>query len=401
VRKFLVWLLLAGGAGVIVWGVLRKSEPPKVSFARVKRETLISTLPTNGKAEPFQWEAARAEIGGTIQVVVEDGQSVAKGALLATISDPALQAEIGAAAAKVSEARANLASFDAGGKPAEIVEIENSIARLRLDLEQSKKTQASLERLVEKQAATRQEADAAHDKTKQIELDIAGLEKRRHSLVAQPDRAAAEARLEDAQVTLKLARDRAAFAEVRAPMAGTVYGRDVRTGSYVNPGDLIANIGRLEQLRVKVYVDEPELGRVAQGQPVTITWDALPGRQWQGKVEKKPLSIQPLGSRQVGEVICSIENGERSLIPGTNVNAEIRTAVAEGALVVPKETLRHDQLGDYVFVLNAGGLLERRALKKGIASITLVQIVEGLAENDQVALPGDVPVKAGDRVTPT
>ena len=398
-KKLLLVGLLAGAAGVIVWGVLRKNEPPKVSFATVKRQTLISTLPTNGKAEPFEWQAARAEIGGTVsRIAVEDGQNVAKGADMAWISDPTLQAEIDAGESKVAEARANLAALEAGGKPAEITEIENSLARAQFDLQQAQKTAASLERLAGKQAATKQEVDNAREKVRQSELEIAGLEKRRLSLVAQPDRAAAKARLDDAEGALRHARERAALAVVHAPMAGTVYGREVRSGSYVNAGDLIANVGRLEQLRVRVYVDEPELGRVAEGQPVTITWDALPGRQWHGRVERKPVAIQPLGSRQVGEVICLIDNDGRALLPGTNVNAEIRTAVAEGALVIPKETLRHDAQGDYVWALK-GDAIERRAVKKGVASITQVQIVEGLSEGDAVALPGDVALKAGDKVT--
>ena len=73
-------------------------------------------------------------------------------------------------------------------------------------------------------------------------------------------------------------------------------------------------------------------------------------------------------------------------MPGTNVNAEIRTAVVENALVIPKETLRHDAQGDYVFALK-GDTIERRAVKKGISSITQVQILEGLADGDAVALP--------------
>jgi HlyD family secretion protein len=400
VRKFLLAVLLAGLAGLLVWGVMRKNEPPKVSFARVKRQTLISTLPTNGKAEPYQWQAARAETGGIVsRITVEDGQRLAQDTILAWISDPSLQAEIDTAEAKAAEARANLASLSAGGKPAELTDIENSLARARLDLDHERGTLASLERLAAKQAATRQEVDAAREKTRQTELDIAGLEKRRTSLVAQPDVEAARARVTDAEAVLKHARERNRFSQVHAPIAGTVYGREVRAGSYVNPGDLIANIGRLEQLRVRVYVDEPELGRVAEGQPVTITWDALPGRSWNGRVEKKPVSIQPLGSRQVGEVICSIDNREGDLLPGTNVNAEIRTAVAENALVIPKETLRHDAQGDYVFLLR-NGAVQRQAVKKGISSITQVQITEGLAEGDDVAPPGDIPLKSGDRVTP-
>jgi HlyD family secretion protein len=155
----------------------------------------------------------------------------------------------------------------------------------------------------------------------------------------------------------------------------------------------------MDQLRVRVYVDEPELGRVSVGQPVTITWDALPGKQWQGQVDRKPTSIQPLGSRQVGEVQVSIANQDRSLVPGTNVNAEIRTAVVDSALVIPKETLRHDQHGDYVYTVK-DGVIERRAVKKGVSSITQVQVIEGLSDNDAVALPGEIAVKPGDRVTP-
>ncbi|MCU1234134.1 MAG: efflux transporter, family, subunit [Candidatus Solibacter sp.] len=400
-KKLLLVLLLAGLAAVIVWGVLRKNEPPKVAFARAKRQTLVSTLPTNGKVEPFAWQPVRAETSGVVsRVFVEDGQTVPAGALMATISDPTLQGEIEAAQAKVGEARANLNALEAGGKPAEFTEIENNLARARFDLAQAKKTAASLERLVEQHAATQQELDAAREKVQQYELEIAGLDKRRGSLVAPHDVAAARARLADAESAVRLAQQRGALSAVHAPMAGTVYGREIRQGSYVNAGDLIANIGRMDQLRVRVYVDEPELGRVAEGQPVTITWDALPGRQWKGKVEKTPVAIQALGSRQVGEVICAIDNEGRVLIPGTNVNAEIRTAVVDNALVIPKETLRHDAHGDYVFALK-GDTIERRAVKKGASSITQVQIVEGLSDSDAIALPADIPLKAGDHVSAT
>ena len=400
-KKLLLVLLLVGVAAVLVWGVLRKNEPPKVAFAHVKRQTLVSTLPTNGKVEPFAWQPVRAETSGVVsRIAVEDGQSVALGAVMATISDPSLQSEIETAQAKVNEARANLNAFEAGGKPAEFTDIENNLARARFDLAQAKKSLASLQRLAEKHAATQQEVDSAREKSQQLELEIAGYDKRRATLVAPHDVAAARARLADAESAVRLAQQRSALSAVHAPMAGIVYGREIRQGSYVNAGDLVANIGRMDQLRVRVFVDEPELGRVAEGQPVTITWDALPGRQWKGKVEKKPVAIQALGSRQVGEVICAIENDGRALIPGTNVNAEIRTAVVDNALVVPKETLRHDAQGDYVFALK-GDVLERRSVKKGASSITQVQIVEGLSDADTVALPADIPLKAGDRVSAT
>ena len=137
---------------------------------------------------------------------------------------------------------------------------------------------------------------------------------------------------------------------------------------------------------------------MAAGDVVTITWDGLPGRNWVGKVERKPVSIQALGPRQVGEVVCVIENPERELAAGANVNAEIRTAVAENALAIPKEALRRDAAGDYVLAL-AGDHVERRTVQTGASSVAEVQVTGGLANNDAVALPSDNPLKAGDRVT--
>jgi HlyD family secretion protein len=396
--KKLLLLLLLIVAAVIGWGVFRKTAPPQVNFTRVKRTTLVSTLSTNGKAEPFEWQAVHAETAGLVsRVAVREGERVAQGAALAVIVDPSLAADVAAGEAKVAEARANLAALEAGGKPAELAGIENNLARARFDLQQHQKEYGALRRLAEKQAAVPLDVDAAQDKVRQSEIEIEGLENRRKSLVDRTEIAAARARLQDVEVALNLARQRARLNTLQAPIAGEIYGLAVRPGAYLNVGDAAANVGRLDRLRVRVYVDEPELGRVAEGQPVTITWDALPGKQWHGTVERKPASIQTLGSRQVGEVICSIENPGRELIPGANVNAEIRTAVVEGALVVPKETLRHDAQGDYVFALN-GDTIARRPVKKGASSITGVQVVEGLAEGDAVALPSDVPLKPGDRV---
>jgi HlyD family secretion protein len=397
-KKLLLVLLLVVVAA-IGWGVFKRHTPPSVTFTRVKRETLVSTLPTNGKAEPYQWQAVRSETEGLVnRVNVVEGQAVTKGAVLAVLSEPSKQADIDAAQAKVAEAEANLAALQAGPRPAELTEIDNAKARANLDRQAAERELATLNRLAEKQAATKAEVTAAHDKVDQIEAQIAGLEKRRRIANAQPDIAAAGARVEDAHVALKLAQQQAALTEIHAPLSGVVYGLAVRPGAYLNPGDLVANVGELDRLRVRVYVDEPELGRVALGQPVTITWQALPDKQWTGTVEKKPTAIEALGSRQVGQVICVIDNPGHLLIPGTNVDATIRTAVVDGALTIPKEALRHDASGDYVFVLK-GDAIDRCRVKTGTSSVTRIQILDGLSEGDALAMPSDTPLTAGLKVT--
>ncbi len=399
-KKLLLYLLLILAACAAVIIILHKSSPPQVKFTIVKRQTLVSTVPTNGKVEPYRWQAVRVEAAGLIsRVDIQNGSRVAQGALLAQLTDPEVQASIDSATARVSEAQANLQLLQSGGKSAELTDIENSLSRARFDLDTEQRELDAVKRLVAKQAATPMEERAAADKLRATQIEITGLEKRRTTQVGKPDIEAAQARLNEADAALRLAKQHSALTIVRAPIAGEVYDLSVRPGAYVNVGDLVANVGTLDRLRVRVYVDEPLLGRVRLGEPVTIRWEAIPGKTWTGAVDQMPASIQTLGSRQVGEVVCAIENPGRDLIPGNNVDAEIRTAVVDQTLVIPKEAIRRDAAGEYVFLLH-GDSIERRAIKTAISNVTQAQVVDGLAEGDAIALPSDVELKAGQRVQP-
>jgi HlyD family secretion protein len=166
----------------------------------------------------------------------------------------------------------------------------------------------------------------------------------------------------------------------------------------LNAGDLVASIGQLDRVRVKVFVDEPDLGRVARGKPVVITWDAMPGRQWKGVVDKTPTQIVALGTRQVGEVLCVIDNPNDDLLPGTNVNVDITAEESASALTIPKEAVRRELGQAGVFTLS-GNTLAWKKITLGVSNTTRTQ-VEGLNENDAVALPSEKPLKDGMIVTP-
>ena len=395
----LLWLLIP----VLVllgWLVARSSTPPEVPFTKATRETLVSTLNTNGKVEPVESAAVRAEGSGVIESIhVERGQAVVQGQLLVTLNSRQAQTELSSAQSKIAQATAELETVSSGGRAAEQAEIESGLARAHADLANARREQETLQRLVEKKAATQAELTAARQAMQRAELQIQALELKRKSLVTDPDRKAANARLQEAQNGASVAMQRIAMAQVRSPMAGIVYSLEVKAGAYVNPGDLIAQVGRLSQLRVIVYVDEPELGRVQKGMPVTITWDALPGRQWKGKVEKAPLQVVALGTRQVGEVICTIENPDLGLIPGTNINAEIRSAVVENAVTLPKEALRRQGSETGVLKLEDNRVVWRK-VRIGVSSVTRVQILEGVSEGDAAALPVDRQLRTGEEVTP-
>jgi HlyD family secretion protein len=186
---------------------------------------------------------------------------------------------------------------------------------------------------------------------------------------------------------------------IRAPMDGTLYDFDLKQGSYLNPGDPIAKVGRLDRLRVTVYVDEPDLGRVREGELVTITWDGLPGHQWKGKVDKLPAQIVPLGTRQVGETGCIIENPDRDLPVNANINADIQATVVENAITIPKEAIRRQGSDTGVLTLD-GDRAAWRKISLGISNYTKSQVISGLNAGDAVALPSEKPIQSGTRVQP-
>ena len=116
-------------------------------------------------------------------------------------------------------------------------------------------------------------------------------------------------------------------------------------------------------------------------------------------MEKGATDIVPLGSRQVGEVLCTIDNPGHELVPGTNVDAEIRTSVVQNALTIPREALRREARGLGVYLLQ-GDTIHWRTVEPSASSITRVAIGNSLAEGDAVALPTEEILKDGERVQP-
>ena len=391
------WLLLTGVAcaGVLIWALLQfKSQPPEVQFARAARETIHSSIPTDGQVEPIEWAPARAERGGPVdKIMVQRGQHVAKDAPLVEIDATDARAALSAAQSRIAQARVDLEVIHRGGRATDLAEISSGLERARHDLEVAQNNYETEQRLLAKGAGTKMAVNTAKQKVDDAQLQIDAWEKKRAALAASPDGPAAQARLDDAEAAAGLADVQIKQSIVRAPIEGTVYQFDLKPGAYLNAGDTVASIGRLDRVRVNVNVDEPDLGHVNVGMPVIITWDALAGREWPGVVDKTPTQIVTLGTRQVGEVACVIPNPGRDLLPGTHVNIEIRSETVENAVTIPKEGVRteHGQTG--VFLLN-GDRLAWKPVKTGVSNTTRVQ-VDGLNADDAVALFSEKPLRDG------
>ena len=215
---------------------------------------------------------------------------------------------------------------------------------------------------------------------------------------SKPQAERASLRIDEAQSAIRSLEEKLKSAQLAAPVAGTLYSLPVRSGTYVHTGDVLAELADLKHVQVRVFVDEPELGSLKQGQAVEITWEALPNRTWTGQIERLPKTIVARGSRSVGEVLCSVDNEQGELLPNMNVNARIQTGERENALTIPRAAVRMEGNRRYVFMVDQGRL-HKRQIDTGISNAKDYEILGGITESEAVAMPGSTEFVDGMPVT--
>jgi HlyD family secretion protein len=399
--KVALSLLAAIALSVGAWQLLQwRNLPPQVPFTRATRETISSIVSTNGKVDPEEFAQARAEVAGrAANILVKLRQTVTAGQALVEFDTGQLRHDLESAEARIAAVKSDLAVLDAGGRQAERLALQTQVDQATVELRAATEEFDRETRLEAQGVSTRDAVRTRKNRIDQLQTQITGLNERIRALVAPSDRRPLEARLQQEEVGKQQILLRIEQSTVRAPIAGTIYAFDLKPGAYLNPGDVIASIGRLDRVHVIVYVDEPDLGRVQRGLPVTITWDASPGREWTGLVDRLPTRIQALESRQVGEVTCIIDNPGLDLLPGTNVTARITSETVTAAITIPKEALFRENAKIGVWVL-AADHLEWRAITPGISNVTRTQVME-LKEGESVALPSDRTYTNGMLVRPS
>jgi HlyD family secretion protein len=399
------WLLLLAPLLLILWwGLDHNQSAPVVHFVTVRPSKIESTISTNGKVEPAEWAAARAETAGVIRSIhITRGERVATGQILVSLDDTAARAELAAAQAKVEEARAESTVLSTGGRASQLASLNASIQTAQTAIEVAQRNYESMQRLQNQQAATKYQVQEAKDALDRARQQLSAFQEQRRTLVTATDKEVAQARLADALSAVRLAQHRLTLSNIRSPGAGTVYQFDLKVGAYLQPGDLVALIGNLDQVKVIVYVDEPDLGRLAPNLPVSINWDAKPGQKWWGHIDKLPTAVIALGTRTVGEVTTIIDNPNHDLLPGVSVNATIISKIANQALSIPKTALRTSRGEHGVYKLSKNTLIWT-PVQTGLSDVNNVQISSGIAQGDHVADrvvdPSDAEISNGIRVKP-
>jgi HlyD family secretion protein len=242
-----------------------------------------------------------------------------------------------------------------------------------------------MQELGKRGAASPAEVQEAGNRYQKAQADVTALEQKQTSRYSGPEVAKVQASAGEARAAYEAAMSLLKDANVTAPRDGIVYSLPVREGAYVNAGDPLVQIADLRTIQVRGFVDEPEIGRLATGQSVTVTWDGLPGRAWTGKLTRVPTTVTLRGTRTVGEVTCTVDNHDLKLLPNTNVSVTVTTAQHANALTVAREAVHADNGQRYVYEI-VNGELKRRNVDTAVMSLTRIEVTNGIQDNAQVAL---------------
>jgi HlyD family secretion protein len=403
-NRILIFLLLAAVGAVLLIRLSGRQPVAKITAVRPVRQRIVASISSNGKVEPISPYVMRAQLDTFVETVrVVEGQAVKKGQLLMELNVKDVAAQLAEARSKLLRAEDDLRTASSGGRPDEAARASGALASAVASRDRLQRNHDALERLITQQAATKDEL-AAND----LDLSKAQAEVTRLSAVKQEfdrgvklDASRSPLQVQQAQSTVAALQEKVRDGRILAPADGTLYSLPVKTGDYVRVGDLLGEMADLHYIRVRAFIDEPELGALEPNQPVKITWDALPNQNWIGKTEVIPKQVVARGTRSVGELLCAVNNPKLELLPNINVNVRINSKERDNVMTVPRGAVETEELHSFVFVVKpiefsvTKSKLQRRQIQVGIADATNYEVLSGIRDDELIALPGDIDLRDG------
>jgi RND family efflux transporter MFP subunit len=298
--------------------------------------------------------------GRVLQMKVDTGQAVARGALIAVIEDAEILQQVERSKASIAVAQAAVSQRQA----------ELSNAKAELDRNQ---------KMLDNGLISRQQFEAIQT---------------RYS-VAESQLELARAQLRQSEAELRELNIRHEQTRVFSPMSGYIANRHVDVGALVNPSTPIVTVVNLNTMVINANATERDIARIKPGSSARITFDSLPGREYQGKV----MRISPLLDPQTrnGLVEIEIQNRGGALKGEMFARADLDLGTTREVTFVPRDALvyRGDQPGVYLI---QDGMARFRPVETGLTQEDQVEVVNGLKEGETVITRGANTVKEGDRV---
>ncbi len=388
------------GALVAVSAAGCSSKVALVNAGQARMQPITRTVSANGKIELTQnFEAHAAAEGQVKEIYVKLGDKVHPGQLLLRMDDAEARLHLQSAALSIASAQNAVSNMSAGGTAEEVLNSRAEIGAAQANVQQLKARLATLQQLQSNGQAAANEVTAAQTQLTEAQNKVTALQAKQTGRYSAGDMALQREQVARSRAELVAAQSSLAGSDIHSPLAGTVYALPVNQYATVSAGEDLVNVADLTKIRVRAFFDEPEIGRLAAGQPVRIIWDAQPDRTWHGHILQAPTSITNYGTRNVGECLITVDDSTGDLIPNVNVTLYVTTLHRDSVLAIPRESLRTDGTNNYVFKI-VEGKLRRTPVQVDVVSQTLVQITSGLQPGDSVVrVPlNDVDLRDGSPV---
>ncbi|HKB97880.1 MAG TPA: efflux RND transporter periplasmic adaptor subunit [Terriglobales bacterium] len=377
--------------------VARRDEGVPVRTVVVEQGTIRSLVSTNGKIEPVNNFEAHAPIATSVRrVFFKEGDSVKKGQLLVVLDDADARAQAARAQTLLKAAQADFSAAKRGGTQEEVLSLEAQLVKAGGDRDAAQRNLDALKKLAQQGAASTGEVREAENALARADAQLTFLRQKQTQRYSHAELARVDAQQAEAQAAYKAAQDVLAKSNIRAPFNGIVYSLPAKQGGFVAAGDLLLQVADLRKVVVRAFVDEPDVGRLTPGNPIEITWDAVPGRVWGATVTAIPSTVKLRGSRNVGETTSIVDNKDWKLLPNINVGVTIVAAEHDNVLIVPREAVRIDDAKPYVLLV-VGHELKRRDVETSLSNLTQVEVTHGLSAKDVVAISSSNGKPIGDR----
>jgi len=381
-----VWIGIALGfalAGAAIFWLLGRGATTEVAVVSARALPAVgggsSVLDATGYVTARRQATVSAKITGKVRtLLIEEGQRVAEGEVLATLDDAEARAEVSLRQAQVEAARAGLG------------EIQSALANAEREYERQRELDARKLTSVSALDAARTQAEAQSARL-----------------------ASQQSAVKVAEEVLDAARVQLDNTIVRAPFAGVVTVKAAQPGEMISPisaggGSIRTGIGTIvdmDSLEIQVDVSEAYINRVQAGQPVEAVLNAYP--DW--RIPAEVIAIVPTADRSKAtvKVRIALRSTDARIVPEMGVRvafleekrgtAATSAAAVQRGVLVPAAAIRQDAGADVIYVVR-DGRAERRAVTLGGAQGDSRQVQTGISAGDSVIVDAPPTLKDGDAV---
>lgn len=388
-KRVLLGAALAISIAGAAWFLLR---PAQVSTTPASVRDISPTVQGVGTVEAKITVQVSSKITGRlISVLVDQGDAVKPGQLLARLDDAEQGAQVQQAEATIQRARLAVAAQEAALRKARasLAAAEAAVSRLRATEALARTNAERWQQLHREGGVSSMEMDARVTEAIAVSEELKNAEAQRRA--ASEELGVIRATLETAQQDIRVAEAalatagaRQADTVIRNLINGIVVSRELEPGTTVNPGTPILKIADPRTAWVTVHVDERETGSIGIGNPADITLRSLPGQTLRGQVARMRRESDRVTEQLAVDI--AFTDWPPRLILGEQAEATIRPAGKKGVTAIPLAALIRTPNGPGAWTV-ANGRLRFRPVRIGLVEVAgWAEVVDGLRPGEQVVL---------------